>query len=118
MKAKLIEILESFGYPVFLQGTLNPDQAYPETFITFWTLSADDGSHYDDRPANFVWEFEVALYSSDPEIVNTKPDEIRKALVKAGFIPVGKGWDTPSDEPTHTGWVNQFNYIEPNKEEI
>ena len=117
MKEKLLEILNGFGYPVFLQGTMNADQAYPETFITFWVAAVDDGSHYDDRPSSFAWEIDVYFYSADPSLTNTKPDEIRKALRAAGFIPDGKGWDTPSDEPTHTGWAQTFRYIEINKEE-
>lgn len=117
MKERLIEVLSSFGYPVFLQGTANPDDPYPDTFITFWTNNADDGSHYDDRPANFVWDFDVYLYSRDPRVVNSKPSEIRKALRAAGFIPRGKGFDIPTDEPTHTGWGQEYYFIEANKED-
>ena len=117
MKERLIEVLSSFGFPVFLQGSLNEGDAYPETFITFWTNNADDGSHYDDLPANWVWEFDVYVYSSDPRVVNGLPDQVRRALSAAGFVPRGKGWDVASDEPTHTGWGMEFYYIESNKEE-
>lgn len=117
MKRKLIEILSRFGYPVYLHGTIAADEAYPDTFITFQVTEADDGSHYDDRPANWIWDFEVFLYSNDPETVNSKPDEIRRALAAEGFIPRGKGWDIPSDEPTHTGWAQEYYYIETNKED-
>lgn len=117
MKKKLIEILKRFGYPVYLQGTIAPGDPYPDTFITFYVNDSDDGNHYDDRPANWIWDFDVFLYSNNPELVNSKPDEIRKALAAEGFIPRGKGWDIPSDEPSHTGWAQNYYYIEPNKEE-
>ena len=117
MKRQLISILETFGYPVKLQGSIAEGEKYPDTFITFWTDEVEDGSHYDDRPANWVWDFEVFFYSTDPELVNSKPDEIRKALTASGFIPRGKGWDIPSDEPTHTGWAQEYYYIEHNKED-
>ena len=108
MKQKLITALNAFGYPVFLQGTLNPDEAYPNTFITFWTEYTADNAHFENKTNSIDWSFSVILYSNDPEIVNTKPDEIRAALRAAGFIPQGKGQDIPSDEPTHTGWAMDF----------
>ena len=108
MKQKLITALQSFGYPVFLQGTLNPEEAYPNTFITFFTDSTEDGAHFDNKTNAVEWWFSVILYSNDPVTVNTKPDEIRAALKAAGFIPQGKGNDILSDEPTHTGWAMDF----------
>lgn len=112
MKQKLITALQTFGYPVFLQGTLNPVEAYPNTFITFFTDSTDDGAHFDNKTNSVAWAFSVILYSANPEIVNTKPDEIRAALKAAGFIPQGKGNDVLSDEPTHTGWAMDFITVE------
>ena len=112
MKQKLIGILSSFGYPVFLQGTLNPDDAFPETFITFWTDYTTDNAHFENDVHSVEWSFSVILYSNDPEIVNTKPDEIRMALKAAGFIPQSKGQDIASGEPTHTGWAMDYIFVE------
>lgn len=108
MKQKLIKTLSAFGYPVLLQGTLNPEEAYPNTFITFFVDSTDDNGHFENKTNSVNWSFSVILYSNDPEIVNTKPDEIRAALKAVGFIPQGKGNDILSDEPTHTGWAMDF----------
>lgn len=105
MKDKLITALQKYGYPVMLQGTLNPEEAYPETFITFWTDSTDDGAHFDNVTTSFDWAFSVILYSSNPEIVNTFPATMRDDLKAAGFIVQGKGFDVPSGNPTHTGWT-------------
>lgn len=112
MKQKLFEELKKIGYPVFLQGSLNSDAAYPDNFITFFTDDTQDGAHYDDQTSAFVWYFAVIFYSNDPEILNSKPAEITQVLKQAGFIPQGKGRDIPSDEPTHTGWAMDFIYIE------
>ena len=112
IKAKLIAELEKFGYPVFLQGSLNEDEAYPNSFITFWTDDVQDEAHYDNDTVSYSWEFSVIFYSNDPALVNSKPAEIRTALKKAGFIPRGKGRDIPSDEPTHTGWAMDFYFVE------
>lgn len=116
MKQKLINALVKCGFvegeTLFLQGTLNPEEAYPKTFVTFWTDSTDDGAHFDNKTNSVVWSFSVMLYSDDPATVNTKPDEIRTALKAAGFIPQGKGNDLLSDEPTHTGWAMDFIGVE------
>lgn len=112
MKKELISVLEKFGYPVFLQGSLNENDAYPDSFITFWTDDVTDEAHYDDEPTAWAWDFAVIFYSNDPALVNSKPAEIRAALKAAGFIPQGKGRDIPSDEPTHTGWAMDFYKLE------
>lgn len=112
MKQKLIKALSAFGFPVYLQGTLNPEEAYPQTFITFFVDSTDDNGHFENKTNSVNWSFSVILYSNDPEIVNTKPDEIRAALKAVGFIPQGKGNDVMSDEPTHTGWAMDFVIVE------
>lgn len=112
MKQKLIEVLETFGYPIFLQGSLNGQSAYPETFITYFVDDAPDNAHYDNEATSYAWDFSVILYGNDPLTVNTKADEIRKKLKDAGFIPQGKGRDYPSDVPSHTGWAMDFYIIE------
>lgn len=108
MKKKLISALETVGYPVMLQGSLNHDDAYPDTFITFWCNSTEDNLHLDNDVHSVEWSFSVILYSNNPTLVNTKPNEIREVLKSAGFIPQGKGNDIPSDESTHTGWAMEF----------
>ena len=112
MKKLLIETLESIGYPVFLQGTYAENEAYPESFITFFTLDTPDSANFDNATAAWAWEFQVTFYSSDPTLASSVPDAIRQALVDVGFIPRGKGRDIPSDEPTHTGWTQEYYKIE------
>ena len=113
MKQKLIDVLEKFCPDnVFLQGTIDDKQEYPETFITFWTNFTDDNSHYDNNVHSVDWQFSVFYYSTNPELVNSIPDQISKALRQAGFIPQGKGNDIPSDRLSHTGWVIDFIYTE------
>ena len=112
MKQKLIDALVGCGFvegqTLFLHGTMNPAEAYPESFVTFWTDDAPDGVHFDNSTGSYDWAFSVIFYSSSPAQTNTRPHEIRAALKAAGFIPQGKGQDAPSDEPTHTGWAMDF----------
>lgn len=112
MKRKLIDALVGCGFvegkTLFLHGTMNPDEAYPEEFVTFWTDDAPDGVHFDNNTRSYDWAFSVIYYSNNPTNVNTKPNEIRAALKAAGFIPQGKGQDAPSDEQAFTGWAMDF----------
>lgn len=112
MKEKLIAELEKFGYPVFLQGSLNENAEYPASFITFFVDDTPDNSHYDNETASYAWYFSVIFYSNDPSLVDTVPKEILKALKAAGFTADGKGRDIPSDAPTHTGWAMDLFIIE------
>lgn len=103
MKDLLIETLEPLGYPIFQQGSLNKDDPYPESFFTFWNNDTPDGSHYDNKAIDYVWDFDLNFYSSDPALVNTKLLEAKEKLKEKGFIVPGKGYDVASDEVTHTG---------------
>ena len=103
MKNLLIEILETFKYPVFLQGSLAKDEPYPDSFFTFWNNSSDDQNHYDNDAVAYVWDFDVNFYSTDPTLVNTVLIEAKTLLKQNGFNVGGKGYDVASDEPTHTG---------------
>lgn len=113
MKDLLIGVLEKIcPNNVFLQGTIDENKDYPDTFITFWTYDVPEGSHYDNEAHSFDWSFNVNFYSNDPLLVNTKPSELRTKLKEAGFIVDGKGNDIPSDVPTHTGWTLDVIYRE------
>lgn len=103
MKEKLNNLLESFGYPVFLQGTLTEADPYPESFFTFWNNASYDGDHYDNDAIYYVWNFDVNFYSTNPALVNAMLLEAKAVLKANGFIISGKGYDVLSDEPTHTG---------------
>ena len=112
MKSLLINTLESLGYPVYLQGTYPDDEEYPESLITFFTLSSDDASHYDNEPSGIAWRYQVIFYSINPMLVESVPNEIRNKLKSVGFIPQGRGRDIPSDVPTHTGCAMEFYYLD------
>lgn len=112
MKDKLIALLESFGFPVYLQGSLAADAKYPDSFFTFWNNSTLDNLHYDNAAVQYVWNFDVNFYSNDPLLVNTKLQEAITLLKQNGWIINGKGRDIPSDEITHTGRTVNALYLE------
>ena len=63
MKKLLIETLSKVGLKagetLFLQGTLNPEENYPDTFATFWTNYTSDGEHFDNDVNSYEWAFSV-----------------------------------------------------------
>lgn len=103
MKEFLISLLERFHYPVRQQGSLGEKEAYPDSFFTFWNNSSDDGNHYDNDAANWIWNFDVMFYSIYPTLVNSILEDVKSLLREHGFVVAGKGFDVASDEPTHTG---------------
>lgn len=113
MKSYLIEKLQTLKYPVYLQGTA--PETYPDSFITFWTIDTPAAAEFDNALMLSEWQFYVYFYSTDPALVQSVPEKIRKTLKAAGFTPQGKGRDLLSDEPTHTGWVQQYNIFEEEK---
>lgn len=103
MKEQLIDLLETLGFPVFLQGSLTSPEEYPESFFTFWLFSAPERAFYDDEANRCVWGFWVYFYSTDPALVAQKSEEARQLLKDGGFIPDGKPTDLPVDVPEYTG---------------
>lgn len=103
MEDLLISIISTLGYPVRRQGSLLPDEEYPNHFFTFWNDSADGTSYYSNNEQCIIWQYSINFYSDDPNIVMSKLLEAKAALKKAGWIVNGAGYDIPSDEPTHTG---------------
>ena len=112
MKDALIALLETFGYPVRLQGSIAENEQYPDSFFTFWNNDTFDGSHYDNDAINYVWDFDVNFYSINPTLVNNILLDVRTLLKSNGWIISGKGYDVATDEPTHTVRAINAIYIE------
>lgn len=98
---KLINTLSKLNYPVKKQGSLLPDEPYPDHFFTYWNNSADGSSYYSNDEGAIIWNFSVNFYSVNDPI--EKLLEAKTLLRQAGFIVAGAGYDVASDEPTHTG---------------
>lgn len=113
VKDNLIEVLETFcADDVYLQGTLNDAEAYPQKFITFFVSDTSDLEFFDDSLIATQWDISVIFYSNNPVEVNTIPAQIAAALKQAGFIQQGKGYDILADRPPFTGWAMDFIYRE------
>lgn len=103
MKSELINVLNTFGFPVYRQGSMSSEEVYPSSFFTFWNFETPEDKHYNNEASRAVWGFWVYMYSDDPSIVDAKLEEARKLLKSNGWIIDGKGEDVASDVETHTG---------------
>lgn len=103
MTEKLIDLLATFKYPVIRQGSLAPEQAYPDTFFTFWNNDESGHSFYDNETANVEYSFDVNVYSTSPNTAYTLLDTARDLLKANGWIIVERAYDARSDEITHVG---------------
>lgn len=103
MEDKLIELLETFGYPVYRQGSLSNDATYPDSFFTFWNNQSPDHAFYDNTEYGTEWDFDVNFYSIDPDLTYSKLLEAKTLLKQNGWVVPGKGHDVMSDEPSHSG---------------
>lgn len=112
VKQLLIDTLQSFNYPIRLQGSLSNEEAYPPSFFTYFNNSTSDDAFYDNTESETIWDFDLNFYSSDPILVDTVLPQAKKLLKAQGFIVDGKGYDVMSDEQTHTGRGINLLYIE------
>ena len=112
MEDKLIGLLESFGFPVFRQGSLTEDEPYPDNFFTFWNVESPDHSHYDNDQYGTEWVFDVNFYSNNPNDTYQILAEARILLKQNNWIIPSSGHDVGSDEPTHTGRGLQAIFLE------
>lgn len=111
MKQDLLNILMTFGFPVILHGSLGADEPFPADFFTFRVNSSPDKFQFDNEATKTNWSVTVNFYSNDPHNVEQYTAQSRTALKAAGFIPQGKGYDLPSEEPGYTGWTTEYLYL-------
>lgn len=111
VKEKLITVLETFCPDnVFLQGTLNAEQDYPQKFVTFFITSTQLNAFYDNQENEVDFYISVIFYSNNPTEISTYAENIMRALFAEGFILENAGNDIISDVQTHTGWAMDLIY--------
>ena len=109
MEDALIELLETFGYPVYRQGSVSE---YPDSFFTFWNNDSPDHAHYDNEDYGTDWSFSVNFYSTDPALTYSVLADARILLKQHEWVVPSKGYDVQTDEPSHTGRGLTIFYME------
>lgn len=115
MEDTLINLLGTFNVPVIRQGSLAPDQAYPDTFFTFWNNDESEHSAYDNETANVDYDFDVNVYSTNPDTAYSLIKQSMELLKQNGWIIATRGYDVSSDEITHVGRGMEILYLNTEK---
>ena len=90
MEDLLIETLKSLNFPVRLQGSLLPNEPYPDHFFTFWNNDSYGDSYYDNDEKSTVYSYQINFYSIDPDMVYTQLRAAKAVLKKPGTLLTGK----------------------------
>lgn len=113
IKQLLIDtVFNYFHYPVYQQGSMSDSDEYPDSFFTFFNNETNDDNFFDNQETITIWDFDLNIYSIDPDVVNTTLRDAKPLLKAAGFIVNGVGYDVLSDEETHSGRGINVLYIE------
>lgn len=104
-------LLESLGFPAFIQGDMPENMEYPETFITYIWYTSADLWQFDNRAIATNYTCQVSVYSKFPDQIDETITKLVEILLKNGYSKADGGRMIPSDEPSHLGWTIDFNYI-------
>lgn len=101
VEGTLISLLESFGFPVYRQGSVT--ESYPENYFTFWEDEETGNAYYDNLTVGVRYKYSVYFYSVDPANTYSYIHQVRALLKQNGWTIQTRGYDVESDEQTHTG---------------
>ena len=99
----LKDIFELIDVPIYRQGSLAEDEAYPdETFCTYWMRSDDLEDWYDNRPRKREIVCDIHIYSNDYDTMSQKIQKIRDDCIE-NDIATSSIHDLVSDDTNYTG---------------
>lgn len=105
-------IFEERGIPYNRQGSYGEEETLPESFFTFWNISSDFDGYYGNTPTKCIWEWRIAFYTSNPELIYTGLENFLDKAKELGFIIEDKGKDAPCNEPNYFGRYTIIKYVE------
>lgn len=102
MEDLLISLLETLGYNVIKQGTLDVSEETPNAFFTYWNTSSPRTSHYDNKFHEVIYYYQIQFYSNDISIIDSTVEQAIELLENNGFELEDDPTDGYSDEPSYT----------------
>jgi len=120
MENKLVSILEGLeleqDFDVVLQGTLDPEDGYPDNFFSYWNWETPRDGYYNNKHTKVYWGFQIIAYSSDRNFLNKMTKRAIEELEKNEFITDSDGEDIASNIKSHTGKMIEVYFIEKKEE--
>lgn len=114
----LYQLLESRGFPVYRQGSLNSASDYPDSFYTYWNYDTPETGFYNNQAHKTIWGYWVYFYATNPQLLEAELNELIKELKKNGCIlPDGRGLDVDSGNESHVGRMITVQIMEVNDNE-
>lgn len=113
VKQRIIDLLETFGYPVSLQGSYEEGSKLPDSFFTFWNFETNLKFIDNDIQAT-EYVYRVFFYSRDPLLTNSVLTNTRRLLMENNFHCSGD-YDIDSGEPSYTAREMEVRYLQINK---
>lgn len=104
-------VLKSLGLPVYMQGAMPQEEPYPDLFITFIFFQSENIWNFDNAAIATRFTCQVTVYGMSPSAIDETVTALIETLEKSGYTIDEGGRMIPSDEPTHTGWTFDVNYI-------
>lgn len=99
----LKDVFELIDVPIYRQGSLAENEAYPdETFCTYWMRSDDLDAWYDNRPRKREITCDINIYSNDYDTMSQKIQKIRDDCIENDIV-TSSIHDLASDDINYTG---------------
>ena len=99
----LKDIFELIDVPIYRQGSLAENEAYPdETFCTYWMRSDDLDDWSDNKPRKREITCDINIYSNDYDTMSQKIQKIRDDCIENDII-TSDIHDLASDDVDYTG---------------
>lgn len=120
MENKLVSVLEelelSQEFDVILQGTIDPEDGYPDNFFSYWNWETPRDGYYDNRHTKVLWGFQIVAYSTDRNFLIEMTKKAIEKLEENKFIIDSDGEDISSNLKSHTGKMIEVYFIEKKEE--
>lgn len=105
-------LMEGTGFNVFRQGSMSPDEKWPDSYYTFWEDDNTGTGFYDNDETADVSEMTLYFYSTDPDLAYEGLLRAKEILKPLGFKMFGKGFDVASARDMYAGRAIEMTYRE------
>ena len=107
----IYKVLKTLGLPIYMQGSMRQDENYPELFITYLWFDSSNLWAFDNSTIATNYACQIAIYGVSPDAIDNTVAQVVEVLKNSGYTIDGGGRMISSDEPTHTAWTFDVNFI-------